>query len=265
MFLFDAIDRTRFDDYRASVHDLDGLAMLTGRGEWLWRPLSNPQTLQISAFVDHGPRGFGLMQRKREFSDYRDLEARYERRPAVWVEPVGDWGAGHVELVEILSGSEVNDNIVTYWRPRDPLGAGREVRLTYRLYWGDGWPLQGPAPLARAQSSMSGGAHHRDGERRLFVIEFTGGNLDGDIKAEVSTGQGQVSNIVSRSPTLKPEAFACISNWIRRVRHSPNCGHGWSRGASRCPRHGFTDGPRDAEGLSRRGTGRVAGCGLHAP
>jgi glucans biosynthesis protein len=172
--------------------------MLTGRGEWLWRPLSNPQTLQISAFVDHGPRGFGLMQRKREFSDYRDLEARYERRPAVWVEPVGDWGAGHVELVEIPSGSEVNDNIVTYWRPRDPLGAGREVRLTYRLYWGDGWPLQGPAPLARAQSSMSGGAHHRDGERRLFVIEFTGGNLDGDIKAEVSTGQGQVSNIVSQ-------------------------------------------------------------------
>ena len=65
MFLFDANDRDRVDDYRAAVHDSTGLLMLNGRGEQLWRQLANPHDLQISAFSDSSPRGFGLMQRKR--------------------------------------------------------------------------------------------------------------------------------------------------------------------------------------------------------
>ena len=66
MFLFDANDRTRVDDYRDAVHDSNGLLMWTGKGEQIWRPLANPRELQISAFADSGPRGFGLMQRGRE-------------------------------------------------------------------------------------------------------------------------------------------------------------------------------------------------------
>jgi len=112
MFLFDASNRARFDDYRNAVHDSDGLQILNGRGERLWRPLANPRMLQISAFLDNNPQGFGLVQRKREFDDYEDGEASYERRPSVWIEPAGEWGPGHVELVEIPSDNEINDNIV---------------------------------------------------------------------------------------------------------------------------------------------------------
>ena len=97
MFLFDMIDRTRFDDYRASVHDSDGLAMLTGRGEWRGGHCQSADA-QISAFIDHGPRGFGLMQHKRDFADYRDRPRRATSTRRVG-RPVGDWGAGHVELV----------------------------------------------------------------------------------------------------------------------------------------------------------------------
>src|SRR4029077_14958794 len=108
------------------VHDSNGLLMVNGRGERLWRPLANPKNLQISAFVDAGPRGFGLIQREREPKAYQDFESHYERRPSLWVEPVGDWGKGAVTLVEIPSDSEINDNIVAYWAPQEPIAAGTE-------------------------------------------------------------------------------------------------------------------------------------------
>ncbi|MEO1103474.1 MAG: glucan biosynthesis protein, partial [Pseudomonadota bacterium] len=101
MFLFDSINRGDFADYRDAVHDSDGLSIHTGAGEWLWRPLGNHERLEISAFLDTTPRGFGLVQRKRRFEDYHDAEARYERRPTAWVEPIGDWGTGAVVLFEI--------------------------------------------------------------------------------------------------------------------------------------------------------------------
>ena len=96
MFLFDAKDRAEHDDFRLGVHDSDGLAMWNGSDERLWRPLHSPRLLQISAFADSGPRGFGLIQRERSFADYEDLAALYHRRPSAWVEPIGDWGKGHV-------------------------------------------------------------------------------------------------------------------------------------------------------------------------
>lgn len=146
MFLFDGMDRTRFDDFRPAVHDSDGLLIWNGAGEVLWRPLANPRKLQISAFVDNGPRGFGLMQRARAFSDFADLEALYHRRPGVWVEPKGDWGAGSVALVEIPADKEVYDNIVAYWRPRENLQPGRQYDFAYRLTWGAQPPVETGLP-----------------------------------------------------------------------------------------------------------------------
>ena len=67
MYLYDENERAGMDDYRPAVHDSDGLQMLTARNEDVWRPLANPSTLQVSAFADPSPRGFGLMQRKRDF------------------------------------------------------------------------------------------------------------------------------------------------------------------------------------------------------
>jgi glucans biosynthesis protein len=46
MFLFNDINRTSFDDFREAVHDSDGLLIINGAGETLWRPLTNPPTLR---------------------------------------------------------------------------------------------------------------------------------------------------------------------------------------------------------------------------
>ncbi|HJS85431.1 MAG TPA: glucan biosynthesis protein G [Acetobacteraceae bacterium] len=174
MFFFDANNRAGYDDYRASVHDSDGLLLATGRDEQLWRPVNNPRELQFSSFADDNPRGFGLMQRKRSLFDYQDLEARYEKRPSLWVEPIGNWGSGAVDLVEIPSGREVNDNIVAFWRPRDPLRAKSEYLMNYRLHWC--WSAPGAsakvAEVAQTRCGLSW-----DQKNRLFVIDTAGAAL----------------------------------------------------------------------------------------
>ncbi len=169
MFLFDAKDRIEHDDFRLGVHDADGLAMWNGSGERIWRPLHSPRLLQISAFSDNGPRGFGLIQRERRFPEFEDLTAAYHKRPSVWVEPIGDWGRGHVVLVEIPSTEEIHDNIVAYWRPEADIAAGNETSLTYRLSWG--WDVPDLSGLLRVARTLSGAG--RDGRRR-FVVDYAG-------------------------------------------------------------------------------------------
>jgi glucans biosynthesis protein len=173
MFLFDVNDRPRVDDWRAAVHDSAGLKLRTGADERIWRPLTNPKTLQVSAFVDTSPRGFGLMQRPLDFPGYQDLEAHYEKRPSAWVEPIGDWGPGIVQLVEIPSDREINDNIVSFWRPKDPLRAKGEYLLNYRLHWCRREP--NGMDLGQVAQTRCGLSWHQ--KNRQFVIDFTGAAL----------------------------------------------------------------------------------------
>jgi len=194
MYLLDAMSRAEIEDYRPAVHDSDGLAMLTGQHEWLWRPLANPSKLQVSAFQDVSPRGFGLMQRKRRYQDFLDLEAKYEKRPSLWIEPIGDWGAGWVELYEIPSQTEINDNIVGFWRSKEKLAKGMSHSFVYRLHWCKEWPVAGDPEVA--QVKFSGGGLNFDRKRRLYVIEFGEGDLAGDIKGDVSASNGKISNVV---------------------------------------------------------------------
>ncbi len=170
MFLFDPSGRSRFDDFRNAVHDSDGLQIVTGRGERVWRPLANPRALQVSAFLDDSPRGFGLLQRKRNFADYEDAEARFEEHPSLWVEPRGEWGNGHVELVEIPTDREIHDNIVAYWQPAAPLPAGKGTEFSYRLRY-TVEPLDDS--LARVVATRSGIAL-TSADQRSFVIDFLG-------------------------------------------------------------------------------------------
>ncbi len=169
MFYFDGNGRENFDDWRPQVHDSDGLLIVNGGGERLWRPLANPKNLQFSAFVDSGVRGFGLMQRDRDYNDYDDYNAGYEKRPSLWVEPVGDWGKGSVVLVEIPSDSEINDNIVAYWQPAEPIAAGSEYAFAYRLSWGDGPAMPGTIVAATRRGR---GALRQDSPVRRFVIDY---------------------------------------------------------------------------------------------
>ena len=198
MYSFGASDRAGVDDYRPAVHDSDGLALWTGTGEQIWRPLQNPASVQDSGFEDSSPRGFGLMQRQRDFADYADDEAHYERRPSLWVEPVGDWGKGSVHLIELPTADEYHDNIVAFWRPAAPLAAGREHSFDYRLHWckAHAW---NPA-LASVVDTRIGAVPKTNGRR--IVIDFAGDALQGlsaesGIKADVWSNTGKVLNPVA--------------------------------------------------------------------
>ncbi|MEM1039685.1 MAG: glucan biosynthesis protein G [Pseudomonadota bacterium] len=169
MFLFDQTNRDRFDDYRPAVHDSDGLMIENGAGERLWRPLANPKQLQVSSFVDTNPKAFGLMQRPRELRDYGDFEANYHSRPGLLVIPGEGWGEGAVTLVEIPADKEIYDNIVAYWRPREPLATGKQHDFSYRLLWSsDPVPDNG---LARVVDTRMGARLFHEG--RIAMIEFT--------------------------------------------------------------------------------------------
>jgi len=159
------------DDFRPEVHDSDGLLMNTGGGEWLWRPLTNPNGARVSSFQDRAPRGFGLVQRDREFAHYDDLEANYHLRPSAWVEPVGDWGAGAVRLLEFHTVDETNDNIVACWVPAALPAAGQPLEYSYRLHWTGA--LAGRPPGGYVVSTRQGVVlDHAD--RRRFIVDFAG-------------------------------------------------------------------------------------------
>lgn len=193
MFFFAPNDRVGVDDFRPSAHDSNGLAIWNGRGEWLWRPLINPDTLQMSSFVDDNPRGFGLLQRSRSFADYQDLESRYELRPSLWVEAIGNWGSGVVRLVEIPSKFEYHDNVVAFWSPSQTIPPQAEFRFTYRLHWC--WTPPVTPPLATVVSTRVGAGYEKDSRR--FVLDFVGGRLaefkeNDTLEPVISTSAGAV-------------------------------------------------------------------------
>ena len=187
------------DDFRPEVHDSDGLWVVAGNGEHLWRPLNNPQRLAGSYYRIENPRAFGLMQREREFSAYQDLEANYERRPGAWVEPVGDWGAGTVELVEIPTDDEYHDNIVAFWVPAEPATAGSRRSFEYKLTFGDE-PRQSQVKARSIATRIGAGADAKSAQRK-FVIDFVGMQLDklaqtSELVADVSSSTGVVGKAV---------------------------------------------------------------------
>ena len=174
MFQHNDAGPARVDDFRPAVHDSDVLVIDNGAGERLWRPLANPATLQMSAFQDDAPRGFGLVQTPTDFISFRDAEGAYHRRPSAWVRPLGDWGAGAVMLLEIPTKDEFADNIVAFWRPANPLTPG-EHRFDYDLDWMAPGAAELPMrayPLTPAQ--IASGVEPNAREGRLFVLDFIG-------------------------------------------------------------------------------------------
>lgn len=217
MYWYGENDRRTATDWRQEIHDSDGLAMWRGNGEWLWRPLANPPQLRVSALVDDNPRGFGLLQRDRDFDHYQDEGAQYERRPSVWVEPLGDWGKGAVHLVEIPTGDETFDNIVAFWRPEAAVEPGREIELGYRLHWGQEPPVQPPLARCTATRIGQGGIIGQPpaGNLMKFVIDFEGGDLplipkDAPVEPVITVSRGRVETLTALdgririSPLVRP-------------------------------------------------------------
>ncbi|ATU66459.1 glucan biosynthesis protein [Piscinibacter gummiphilus] len=206
MFQHGENDHRMANDWRPEIHDTDGLQMWRGNGEWVWRPLTNPPTLQFNAYSDENPRGFGLVQRDRNFDHYQDDGVFYDRRPSLWVEPKSDWGPGSVQLVEIPTNDETFDNIVAFWNPAKKPEPGQEWLVGYRLYWG-ALPPAKPA-LAQCVATRTGIGGIVGQPRKYFswrfAVDFAGGDLANygpgeKIEAVITASRGKVE-ITSARP-----------------------------------------------------------------
>ena len=181
MFFTGENDRRLTGDFRPELHDSDGLLIHSGAGEWIWRPLRNPQKLEVAAFLDTDVKGFGLMQRDRAFEHYQDLDLAYEARPSYWVEPREGWGEGRVELVELPTTDETNDNVVASWSPKESPEPGKPLTFGYRVT-----ALLDAARLSpggRALNTyqtqpraLGSGEAVQPGTSR-FIVDFAGGDL----------------------------------------------------------------------------------------
>jgi glucans biosynthesis protein len=204
MFFYGENDRRNANDWRPEIHDSDGLSMWTGAGEWIWRPLTNPAQLHFSSYLDDNPRGFGLLQRDRDFDHYQDDGVYYDRRPSLWVEPKAGWGKGSVQLVEIPTVDETFDNIVAFWNPSDKPKPGLELLFGYRLFWGTHMPYSSPLAQTIATRTGIGGTV---GQKRAyyswhFAVDFAGGELgalakDAPVEAVISTSRGQTEHVTA--------------------------------------------------------------------
>jgi periplasmic glucans biosynthesis protein len=199
MFRHGENDRRMANDWRPEIHDSDGLALWTSSGEWMWRPLVNPASLRFNAFLDHNPRGFGLLQRDRNFDHYQDDRVFYDRRPSLWVEPKSAWGKGSVQLVEIPTVDETADNIVAFWNPADTPQPGQELLFSYRLHWGARMPVRPALAQVVATRTGLGGVK---GEKRTyfawrFAVDFAGGDLsmlgkNVEVEPVITASRGQI-------------------------------------------------------------------------
>lgn len=199
MYWYSESNRIQANDWRPEIHDSDGLSMWNGTGERIWRPLADPPGVQTNSYLDNNPKGFGLLQRDRDFEDYQDDGAFYNKRPSAWVEPRGSWGEGAVQLVEINTIDEVHDDIVAYWVPKNKLAAGKSLALDYRLYWQDPEPFL-PKSVAHVVATRRGragiaGSQGQPGTK--FAVDFEGGPLSDmppryDLKPTVTLSRGRV-------------------------------------------------------------------------
>lgn len=193
-----------FDDYRPEVHDSDGLLTQSQDNKWVWRPLNNPAQLSVTSFTYENPKGFGLAQRDRDFNNYFDTEAHYHDRPSLWIEPEGEWGNGRVELVEIPTDTETNDNIVSYWVPEKPFKAGDSLKLSYKMTTFNAHLNQHEkARVVRTRigsAALPGEDNPPPKSHRQFTVDFSGPELNQlskklDLKADIQLTTGEASDV----------------------------------------------------------------------
>jgi glucans biosynthesis protein len=219
MFLYGPNQPATATNFRPAIHDSSGLAIHAGDGQWIWRPLNNPPMVAVSNFATDNPKGFGLLQRGRDFSRYEDLKDRYHLRPSAWIEPLNDWGKGSVRLVEIPTLDETNDNIVAFWAPDKLPAAGKPLAFDYRIRW----TLDEPALLKGGlsyvwQTMRAAGEVYQPNLIRaadgtlVFLVDFKGPSLRRlAANAAVTAKVGANDNVEIIGTELRPNP--AIRGW----------------------------------------------------
>ncbi len=197
MFWFGENTSNTFGDFRPEVHKSDGLLFQTDSGEWIWRPLAWIESPQVNIFANAGPKGYGLMQRDRDFSHYQDLNSLFHQMPSVWVQPVKGFNQGAVSLLQQPIHNDQADNVMAYWSPSVSPRPLEPVEIEYVLRWMTYSPEL--PPLGRCVSTRVD--LQDEANRREIFLDFSGGPLD-----KVKQGDTPVPEVVS------PNDAATISN-----------------------------------------------------
>jgi glucans biosynthesis protein len=203
MYLYGENAANHFGNFHPEIHDSDGVLINTSKGDWLWRPLGQAPLFQIYKFNDENPKGFGLLQRDRDFQHYQDLDLKYNVRPSAWVTPHGNWGKGSIVLAVRPSNDPNTDNIVLFWHPDRVPKAGDRMDIDYTIdfYMNDANrpplaynkdtliinpappptpPLNGPAALAsQKENSPPVPASNPGGTTPVqFLVDFVGNGIE---------------------------------------------------------------------------------------
>jgi glucans biosynthesis protein len=227
MFFFGE-NQPRPGDFRPEVHDSDGLMVATGEGEWLWRPLQNPASPLVTSLAMKSLKGFGLMQRDRNFNNYEDTEARYELRPSAWITPVGDWGAGRIELLQFATPDETHDNVAAYWVPAKMPAPGESLDIAYQIAWqgkNQQLPPNGWVTQSRRGTGYSKVAAKTQSQQVQFVIDFAGPALDAlpeDAKVEAKVTAGANARVLESLAYKNPATGAWrLTLRVERINPAP--------------------------------------------
>ncbi|WP_235033366.1 glucan biosynthesis protein [Rubripirellula obstinata] len=129
-------------DARPSVHDSDGLLVRSAKQRWTWRAFARQSYPSVTSIGVDQLLGFGMIQRDREFLHYDDHNARYDKRPSVWVTPDQPWSGGNIELLELPGAHEGVDNLGAYWVPDKIPGPEDVVSLGYTIDFFAGDPSE---------------------------------------------------------------------------------------------------------------------------
>ena len=222
MFWFGKNSERKFDDYRTEVHDADGLLMKMNNGETLWRPLDNPSVMRHQVFSAPDIKGFGFLQRERDFAAYQDSFNPYDRTPSLWVEPHGNWGDGDLHLLQLSANWEGLDNVVAFWDPKTKPAPMEPFKFSYTLYWEMGEP-----DLQRSENraiSTRVGIDTADPGCRVFIIDFKGPKIDaltGDNPPKVIASCSKNAVLVDVQPVPCRE----LKTWRAELKMRQNAGN----------------------------------------
>lgn len=182
MFLHDQNNHIPFRDFRPEVHDCDALLVHTAANEWWCRHLAGAKAVRVDSYHLNQPRGFGLLQRDRNFEHYQDFDAKFQLRPSVWIAPVGKWPEGALELIQFPSDIEFSDNVVALWHPTKLPPPGQPLALSYTMEWTR--REMAPKDLGRAIATRLGKVPKENGQpwNVRIVIDF-GGEALGHLSA----------------------------------------------------------------------------------
>lgn len=169
MFWYDQADRRTRTDWRPEIHDSDMLSISSADGTAHCRPLINPSAPRVDVFAERNPRGFGLLQRDRNFDHYQDDGVFYERRPSLWASSRKPLGAGQVRLYEFPTDSEYTDNVAAYWTPAAIPRPGGRIDASYQLDWSSA-----RTPASASAATVANIWTGRTGQGDRIAIDFAG-------------------------------------------------------------------------------------------